>query len=103
MINDEKSEVARGKSFIVQFPTGSLILLPGKLYSVDATWGKLIGRRDELKGGPVTELQPVACVTFIEQHINGLCVIQHPTLGVMWMMPSALRHAKTVGLPNPEP
>lgn len=104
MISDDKSEVARGNSFIVQFPAGSLISLPAKLYKTDTTWGILIGWRTELRAGLVgmSELSPVACVTFVEQHVNGLCVIQHPTLGIVWMMPSALRNARVVGLPNPE-
>ena len=99
MISDDKSEVARGKSFIVQFTVGSLISIPTKLHSVTTTWGILIGWRTELKGS-IDELPPVACVTFIEQHINGLCVVQHPTLGMVWMMPNTLRNARIVGSSN---
>lgn len=96
--------VACGKSFIVQFAAGSLISLPMKLHSIDTTWGTLIGWRTELRGGRsmIKDLPPVACVTFVEQHVNGLCVVQHPTLGMVWMMPSPLRNARVVGLPNPE-
>lgn len=95
MVNDNDREVARGNSWVISLEAGSLVSISIDLQCVDTSWGKLIGLRNELRG--TTSMVPrVACITFLSQHVNGLCVVHYPTLGMVWIMPSILRNLRAI-------
>lgn len=97
MVQDADGLVAQGRSHRVSFKEGSLITISSSLFYIDTSWGRLLGHGTELKKVPLDAHPPeVACVIYIGQHPNGLCLINYPTMGVVWVMPSAIHQSEVI-------
>lgn len=94
---DQTTEVARGLSRLLRFNEGDLVdIRRSDLVVCSTTFGQLMGPSNEIKGNRGPMVSTVKCVIYVGMHPNGLCNVYHPSLGMVWVMPSSFDLARKV-------